>query len=64
MLEKDLGYYEKNKKKFRELYHGKYIVIKNKSLIGVYGSHEEAYNKTAEQHDIGTFIIKHVVKRG
>jgi hypothetical protein len=63
MVDKEISYYEKNKRKFRELYDGKYIVIKDHDIIGVYDSHAEAYDTTVPENEIGTFIIKHVVKK-
>ena len=63
MLEREILYYEKNKRKFKELYDGKYIVIKDKEIIGIYDSHNEAYDNTVSTYEVGTFIIKHIVKR-
>lgn len=63
MLEREVYYYEKNKRKFKELYNGKYIVIKNKAIIGIYDTHSEAYHNTITDNEVGTFIIKHIVKR-
>lgn len=63
MLDREIRYYEKNKSKFRELYDGKYIVIKHHEVLGVYDSHSEAYAETKSAHEVGTFIIKHIVSK-
>jgi len=63
MLEREISYYEKNKKKFREMYAGKYIVIRDREVIGVYDTHMEAYDSAVAEYEVGTFMIKHIVKR-
>jgi hypothetical protein len=34
-------------------------VIKEKSVIGVYDSHNEAYTESQKTHALGTFLIQH-----
>lgn len=63
MLDKQMKYYRQNKALFATLYDGKYIVIKNKTVIGFYNTHEEAYSETIKLHDIGTFIIEFPSKK-
>ena len=63
MLDKQIKYYQKNKAQFFKEYPGKYIVIKNFAVIGVYDSHDEAYRETVKQHQVGTFLIKAMIER-
>lgn len=63
MLDREISYYEKNKRKFRELYDGKYLVIKGHEVLGVFESHSKAYDETISDHEVGTFIIKHIVNK-
>lgn len=39
-------------------YEGKFLVIKDESVIGIYETFDEAYDKTAETEELGTFIIQ------
>ena len=38
-------------------YSGKYIVIKDQQVLGVYETDLEAISKTSENHEIGTFLV-------
>lgn len=60
MLEAELNFYRKNKAKLKKLYQGKYVVIKHSDILGTYETHAEAYNETVKEHEVGTFIIKHI----
>ena len=57
-LKKEFKYYLGNQEKLVEKYKGKYIVIKNKSVIGSYDSEQEAIEKTKEKHELGTFLVQ------
>ena len=59
MLEKEFQYYLDNQKELVEHYNGKFIVIKNSTVIGVYDSHSEAYNMSLQSNELGTFLIQH-----
>ena len=59
MLEKNFKYYLKHQPELVKKYNGKFIVIKDEKVIGVYTSHPEAYNETVKSHELGTFLIQH-----
>ena len=59
MLEKEIQYYLDNQKELVKKYNNKFIVLKDKKIIGSYDSHVEAYNKTLETEELGTFLIQH-----
>lgn len=59
MLNKEFKYYIANQTELVAKYPNKFIVIKNSTVIGVYDSHSEAYNKTIESEVLGTFLIQH-----
>lgn len=59
MLDKEFKYYITNQVELVGKYPNKFIVIKNDEVIGVYDSHSEAYNKTVETEELGTFLIQH-----
>lgn len=58
MLDKEFKYYLDHKDELIHKYYNKFIVIKNNSVIGVYDSNSEALSKTAESHELGTFLIQ------
>jgi hypothetical protein len=59
MLEKSFKYYLVHQLELVKKYNGKFIVIKDENVIGVYASHSEAYNETVKGHELGTFLIQH-----
>jgi hypothetical protein len=57
-LKTDYEYFVKNKDKFLNEYPNKFIVIKNKQVIGVYEDQVEAFTETTKEHEPGTFIVQ------
>lgn len=57
-LEKEFKYYIKNQEELVKQYNKKFIVIKNKKVIGVYDSEIEAIQKTSENEPLGTFLVQ------
>jgi len=63
MLEKEFEYYINNKDKFFDSYLGKFLVIKDESVLGVYQTQEEAITETLKaNHKLGTFLV-HLVSK-
>ncbi len=58
MLEKEFKYYLKNQKELVGKYNNKFLVIINQKVVGVYDSDEEAYFKSIEKYEVGTFLIQ------
>jgi hypothetical protein len=59
MIEKEFKYYLKHQSELVKKYNGKFIVLKNGKVIGVYNSHLEAYTETVKKNELGTFLIQH-----
>ena len=57
-LEKELDYFIKNQKKLVEKHEGKFLVIKNQEIIGVYDTEMEAYREAQKEYKLGTFLIQ------
>jgi len=57
-LEKEFKYYIENQNKLVKRYNNKYVVIKNKKLIGVYDSETEAVQETSKNEPLGTFLVQ------
>jgi len=57
-LKDEFKYYLDNQEELTKLYNGKFIVIKNRQVIGVYESELEAITETAKQHELGNFLVQ------
>jgi len=57
-LKKEFEFYLNNQAKLSKKYGGKYIVIKNQEVIGVFESEIEAVEKTSVDHELGTFLVQ------
>lgn len=58
MLKEEFEYYLSHQNELLKKYAGKYLVIKNKSVIGVYDSEIDAYTETVKKEEAGTFLIQ------
>lgn len=57
-LEKEFKYYLEHQEELVKKYNGKFIVIKNREVIGAFDSELEAINTTSEQYELGTFLVQ------
>lgn len=57
-LENDFKYYVEHQAELVKKYTGKFIVIKNCEVIGVYDSQIIALKETTKIHALGTFLVK------
>lgn len=57
-LEKEFKYYLDNQKKLVEQYDGRFIVIKNDKVIGVYDTELDAIEETSKKKKLGTFLVQ------
>ncbi|TAK53703.1 MAG: hypothetical protein EPO24_13955 [Bacteroidetes bacterium] len=60
MLDKEFKYYLEHQADLVKQYNGKYIVIKDETVIGVYESELKAYVESKKSHAVGTFLIQKV----
>lgn len=58
MLKQEFQYYIDNQNELVKKYRGKFIVIKDKQVIGVYDTEIEAYTESVKAHELGTFLIQ------
>ena len=54
----DYQYFIDNRSKLFEQYPGKFLVIKNKEILGSYDDKVTAYLETSKEQTAGTFIIQ------
>jgi len=57
-LAEQFDFYLENQEKLVKQHGGKYIVIKDRAVIGAYDSEAEAISKTTQKHELGTFIVQ------
>ena len=57
-LEKEFKYYLDNQSELVKKYNGKFIVIKDCSVIGSFDSELEAIQETSKKHPLGTFLVQ------
>lgn len=58
MLKDEFQYYLDHQSELVEKYNGKFLVIKDKKVIGVYDNQEKAYFESKKEHRLGTFLIQ------
>ncbi|HYV90184.1 MAG TPA: DUF5678 domain-containing protein [Chitinophagales bacterium] len=58
MLEKEFQYYLDHQPELVEKYQGKFVVIQDEKVIGIYDSEIEAYTKSIKENELGTFLIQ------
>ena len=63
MLDKEYKYYLKNQVKLLKKYKGRFLVIKDENVVGVYGTNEEAYNEATKQYKLGSFLIQECLEK-
>jgi hypothetical protein len=58
MLEKEFKYYLDHQDELVKKYNGRILVIRGNEVVGDYATTEEAYFKSQEQYELGTFLIQ------
>ena len=59
MLQEEFEYYLENQEELVKKFLNKFLVIKDKTVVGAYDTKGEAYNDATKKFDLGTFIIQH-----
>lgn len=57
-LEKEFKYYLQHQAEFVKKHRGKFVVIKNDKVLGVYETEVDAIERTMEHHELGTFLVQ------
>ena len=57
-LQKQLDYFKSHQDELVKKYEGKFLVIRNQKIEGVYGTEIEAYIDTKKKFELGTFLIQ------
>lgn len=57
-MSKDFVWFKEHYAEFQKKYGKAFIVIKNKQVLGVYGSCAEGVENTLKSEELGTFIVQ------
>ena len=57
-LDQEFQYYLTHQGELVQRYSGKYLVIKNETVIGVFDSEVKAVQETIKIHKLGTFLVQ------
>lgn len=63
MLEKELQYYDAHREELLKEHEGKFVLIKEGSLVGVFASEEEAYEDGLRHFGNQPFLIRRVASQ-
>lgn len=58
MLDKEFKYYLSHKEDLLKEYPGKFIVVKDESVVGAFDSEIDAYTFGTGKFELGTFLIQ------
>jgi hypothetical protein len=58
-LQKELEYFKSHQEELVQKYLGKFLVIKNQKVQGVYDTEMDAYTDAKKNFELGTFLIQH-----
>ncbi|MGA2384576.1 MAG: hypothetical protein ABSG61_14205 [Gemmatimonadales bacterium] len=59
-MKREFEYYLENQAELVKKHNGKFIVIKNRAVIGDYDDQLTAISETAKTHELGTFLVQKV----
>lgn len=57
-LEQEFNYYLSHQDELVKKYNGKFVVIKDESVLGAYDSEAQAVVETSKSHELGTFLVQ------
>ena len=57
-LAKELEYFKEHQQELLQKYEGKFLVIKDHAVQGVYDSEMEAYTDAKKKFELGAFLIQ------
>jgi hypothetical protein len=58
VLDREFKYYLANKEELVKKHLGKYLIIKDEAVVGVYDSELAAYSYGTSKYALGTFLIQ------
>jgi hypothetical protein len=61
MLEAEIKYFEQNYPQLAAQHPGKFVLIKNDNLIGVFDTLEAALTEGARQYNLESFLVRQII---
>ena len=62
-LDKEYQFFKDNKESLLAQHEGRFVVIKGEKVIGVFDDRIVAIEETRKKHELGTFLVQHVLKK-
>ena len=59
-LKREFEYFVANQAELVKKYNGKFVVIKDRTVIGVFDDQAVAVSETKKTHELGTFLVQKV----
>ena len=59
-LKREFEYFLANQAELVKKYNGRFVVIKNQAVIGVFDDQATAVTETSKSHELGTFLVQKV----
>lgn len=59
-LEREFEYYLAHQSQLVKEHNGRFVVIKNRKVIGVYDDQANAVSETSKSEELGTFLVQKV----
>ena len=60
-LQKELEYFKAHQDELVKQYEGKFLIIKDQKVEGVYDTEIEAYTEAQKRFELGTFMIQQCI---
>lgn len=57
-LNKEYEFYKQHRNELLESHRGKFLIIKDQKLVGVYETEAEAYQAAIKKYELGTFLLQ------
>lgn len=61
-LDIEYQYFRDNRQKLLTQYKNKFIVIKDKKVVGAYITEQEAYEESVKKFELGTFLLQQCIE--
>lgn len=58
LLQRELEHFKTHQKELVKKYEGKFLVIKNQQVQGIYDTEMDAYTEAQKRFELGTFLIQ------
>ena len=62
VLEREIAYYNEHRDELIEKHLGRFVLVKDESLIGVFNTIEQAISEGARRYGLSSFLVREVTR--